>query len=124
MIRNKRDPLLDVFDLPDRLVSSGDRNVTTTPTQSLLLINSPSMIARAKTFAERVNKDVSGGGIDSRVRHAYRLAVSRDPIESELKRSVDFLSPPDKTLSDGESATRFLDFCHALLNSNEFLYVE
>ena len=124
MIRNKRDPLLDVFDLPDRLVSAGDRNVTTTPTQSLLLINSPSMIARAKTFAERVEKEVQVGGIDSRVRHAYRLAVSRDPVESELKRSVDFLSPPEKTLSDEETKTRFLDFCHALLNSNEFLYVE
>jgi len=124
MIRNKRDPLLDVFDLPDRLMSAGDRNVTTTPTQSLLLINSPAMMARAKKFVARVEKEVAGGGVDSRVRHAYRLAVSRDPSEKELTRSVDFLSPPQKELSAEETENRFLDFCHALLNSNEFLYVE
>jgi hypothetical protein len=122
-IRNKHDPLLDVFDLPDRLVSSATRNVTTTPTQSLLLINSPALVARAKKFAERVRKDVPGG-MESSVRHAYRLAVSRDPNEVELKRSVDFVSPPDEKISEKEQQTRFIDFCHVLLNSNEFLYVE
>src|SRR5207244_650740 len=37
--RNYRDPLLDVFDAPEGFNSAAERNVTTTPTQALLLIN-------------------------------------------------------------------------------------
>ena len=47
VIRNSRDPLLDAFDAPDGYTSAGRRNVTTTPTQALLLINGDWTLARA-----------------------------------------------------------------------------
>src|SRR3712207_8108606 len=40
MFRNTRDPLLEVFDAPEGVSSVGQRNVTTTPLQALLLIRS------------------------------------------------------------------------------------
>ena len=123
MIRNRRDPLLEVFDLPDRLISAGDRNTTTTPTQSLLLINSPAMLERAQQFAARVRREVSGGW-ESSVRLAYQLSVSREPTEVESRRAVEFLVPADKAVDEQATSARFVDFCHALLNSNEFLYID
>src|SRR5690606_10008128 len=50
VLRNTRDPLLDVFDAPDAFSSTARRNVTTTPTQSLLLINSDVTLARAQAL--------------------------------------------------------------------------
>jgi hypothetical protein len=52
--RNVRDPLLDAFDGAESFVSSSERNVTTTPTQSLLMINSQTLLARAQAFADRL----------------------------------------------------------------------
>ena len=90
-LRNTRDPLLDVFDLPDRIVGTGERNVTTTPGQSLLLINGEWGLARAGAFARRLEREIAGSD-DSKVRHAWRLAYGRDPSPAELSRAVEFLT--------------------------------
>jgi hypothetical protein len=93
--RNSRDPLLDVFDLPDRITPAGSRNVTTTPSQALLMINSERILKQATAFAHRLEKELPGGG-ESQWRLAYRLAYGRDPSEVELQLPAALL---------GESAT-------------------
>jgi hypothetical protein len=82
--RNSRDPLLDVFDLPDRITPAGSRNVTTTPGQALLMINSERILKHATAFARRLEEELPGGG-ESQWRLAYRLAYGRDPAEQELQ---------------------------------------
>ena len=114
--RNSRDGVLDVFDLPDRIIGTGERTTTTTPTQSLLMINGGTVLKWSKDFAERVQKEVPGGA-DSQVRHAYRLAYGRDPTAEELDRATAFLAEE----AGGGTLT---DVCHVLFNSNEFLYVD
>ena len=89
-MRNTREPLLESFDQPDRIVGNGSRNVTTSPTQSLLMINGDWTLGRAGKLASRVQKEVSGGE-DSLIRQAYRLAYARDPKESEIRRGQEFL---------------------------------
>ncbi len=89
-MRNTREPLLEAFDQPDRIVGNGSRNVTTSPTQSLLMINGDWTLGRAGKLASRVQKEVSGGE-DSLIRQAYRLAYARDPKESEIRRGQEFL---------------------------------
>ncbi len=88
--RNTREPLLEAFDQPDRIVGTGTRNVTTSPTQSLLMINGDWTLARAAKLASRIQHDVAGGD-DSLVRQAYRLAYARDPQESEIRRGQEYL---------------------------------
>jgi hypothetical protein len=83
-------PLLDVFDFPERFGSVGERNTTTSPTQSLFMINGDWMLGRAKKLAERLVQEAPGGE-DSRVRLAYRLAVARDASVAELERAVNFI---------------------------------
>ena len=89
-MRNTRDPLLEAFDQPDRIVGTGSRNVTTSPTQSLLMINGDWTLVRAAKLARRLEKEIAGSD-DSLVRQAYRLAYARDPQESEIRRGQEFL---------------------------------
>jgi hypothetical protein len=110
-LRNTRDPLLDVFDLPDRILGTGERNVTTTPGQSLLLINGEWGLARGAAFAQRLEREIAGSD-DSKVRHAYRLAYGRDPSSSELLRAVEFLGRRNgaarSAANDAELATELM----------------
>jgi hypothetical protein len=126
VMRNKRDDLLDVFDVPDGSSSIPERNVTTTPTQSLLMINGPWMLARAKALAARIERETTLGGTptalrgretEQRVNILYQSLFGRAPTPEESATATKFLG-------DGTSKERLIDLCHVLLNSNEFLYVD
>ena len=88
--RNRRDPVLEVFDLPERFVSSAERNVTTTSTQSLLMFNGPWTQERAGVFARRLRDKNLAGEMD-RVAEAYRLTLGRAPTRPELLHAAKFL---------------------------------
>jgi len=89
-LRNTRDPLIDVFDAPFWFTSASSRDTTTTPVQSLLLINSQFMLQRAKALAERLEKDASMDDAKL-VERAYQLAFSRAPKPGETEAAMKFL---------------------------------
>ncbi len=94
IMRNNRDPLTDVFDAPLWFASASSRDVTTTPIQSLLLINSPFMLQRSKAFAERLQRSIPGNSTSAttkRIAAAYQLAFSRPPTPEELNAAEKFL---------------------------------
>ena len=133
-LRNTRNPLLEAFDQPDRITGTGTRNITTSPTQSLMMINGDWTLKRAAHMATRLHVEIAGGD-DSLVRQAYRIAYARDPLESEIRRGQEFLeqarlrpvvATPVLEVEDGQSKIdpALIDFCHVLLNSNEFLYID
>ena len=117
VLRNKRDDLLDVFDVPDGSSSIPERNVTTTPTQSLLMINGPWMLARAKALAERIEREQSAATKEQKIAAVFGNLFGRAPTADEAATASAFLG-------DGNSKERLIDLCHVLLNSNEFLYVD
>ena len=120
--RNTPDPLLDVFDSADGFNSTAERDITTTPTQALLMINSKEALARAAEFAHRIQTE-AGNERGSQIRTAYRLAFCREVTPAELATAVEFLN--SQAARNAEAASTVLaDFCHVLLNSNEFLYVD
>jgi hypothetical protein len=88
--RNQRDAILDVFDAPDGIGSVPKRNTTTTPTQSLLLINGVPLIEHARTLAARLEKEADDD--PGRITRAYQLLYGRAPHEGELSRLQRFLS--------------------------------
>ena len=114
VIRNRRDPFLDVFDAPDNFNSTSQRNRTTTPTQSLLMINGGWTLKRATQFAKRVSEKKN---VQDKIEFAYRLAFCRSPSGSELASGMAFLG-------EAPEQSELVDYCHVLLNSNEFLYVD
>lgn len=127
MLRNKPDPLLDLFDAADGLTSTPLRDVTTTPLQALELINGPWTLQRAQAFAARLKRERSSPA--DQVERAYELACQRPPTAAERETAVGFLRQQTAKLAEhGASRTAeteaLADFCHMLLNSNEFLYVD
>jgi hypothetical protein len=120
--RNSPYALLDVFDAADGFASTPERNVTTTPTQALLMFNSKDSLAHAAEFAKRIKSD-AGNDREAQIRLAFQLAYGRPATASELEQSLEFLN--QQAARNAEAASAVLtDFCHVLLNSNEFLYVD
>lgn len=91
VIRNTRDPLLEVFDGADRFASASQRNTTTTPTQSLLMINSPWSQQRATAFAQLLKKDASSSDPQAMVTDAFWKAYAREPSQAERDGAQAFL---------------------------------
>jgi Protein of unknown function (DUF1549)/Protein of unknown function (DUF1553)/Planctomycete cytochrome C len=128
LVRNTRDALLGAFDAPDGNSTVPLRDSTTTATQALLLINGDWALARARAFAARVERSRPESADErERIVLVYRLAVGRFPDSDEVEAAVAFLRRqkalgvafPPRT-----STAALVDFCHVILNSNEFLYLD
>lgn len=110
-VRRERDGVFGAFDCPDYGQSTARRRESTTPLQALNLFNSSFTLDSAKAFAERIEREAGKDRSDS-IRHAYRLALGRDPSAEEV-------ADAGKVISDyGLPA-----MCRALFNSNEFLFL-
>lgn len=124
-LRQKRQemPVLqELFDGAGAVESCSRRRTSTVPLQPLYLLNSEFVVERAGAFARRVAR-AGGADVQARVNIAFALALGRQPDEDELVRALDFLQGVGNDTGQAASAERWLHFCHALLNLNEFAYV-
>jgi hypothetical protein len=110
--RNTRLPLLESFDLPDNSTPCARREVSTVAPQALMLLNSSLAIEAARALAERVEQ-VPGEDPSLKVQRAFQLTLQRDPDESEAEACERLLAERSLT-----------ELCRALLNLNEFVYVD
>jgi hypothetical protein len=111
-IRSGRNHLLDAFDCPDPSTTAPRRAVTTTPIQSLALMNNSFVLRMSDRFAERVIKD-AGTDVSLQTARIYQLAYGRSPNDAEADQLAQFVT------SHGLSA-----LCRVVLNSNEFIHVD
>ena len=112
--RNKLDGMLSLFDFPNPNITSEKRNATESPAQELFFLNSQFIAQRAEAFARRVSngpKRVEA----SRIASAYRILFGRAPSREELRLGLEFLQ-------SGQTDV-WPRYAQALLNSNEFLFV-
>ena len=101
-------PMLMTFDSPDSTTSCVRRNRSNTPLQALTLLNGPLFVECARSFGRRLLEEVSGDDPE-RIRHAFRLALARDPSQREegvLKNLVDDYR--DVFRSDPDAASEFV----------------
>lgn len=77
-------PGMTTFDAPDRETCTIRRARTNTPLQALLLLNDTTYLEAARKFAERIHQE-GGTTLETRLRHAYRLALSRAPRPEETE---------------------------------------
>lgn len=117
--RNTRYPMMESFDMPDTHESCARRNNTVSPMQALELINSQLVADWSAAMARRVGND-EGLTDEARIDRAWRLAYARPATEAERESATSFLA---KQTAAG-SASPLADLCQALLNSNEFLYID
>lgn len=106
-------PMFEVFDKPDTIGSCARRTRSTVAPQALILMNNSFVAFHAQRFAERIEKE-SGGNPEKLITLAFEHAYARPPRQSEMERSAKFLAQGKDSL---------VDFCQALLNSNEFVYI-
>jgi hypothetical protein len=113
--RNLPYPLLSVFDRPDTNQSCPARNETTIAPQALHLLNSEFALECAQALAARL-QHATPGDPPRQIELATLLTLGREPDEAERRAAREFLA-------DGSSQD-LVDYCLALFNLNEFLYVD
>jgi hypothetical protein len=86
-VRSAPYPLFTTFDAPDFQTVCTRRARSNTPLQSLTLANDSAFIEIAQGLAMRLVRDLPGGfasRLDDRLRHAFRLTLTREPQAAEL----------------------------------------
>jgi hypothetical protein len=111
-VHSARNPLLEALDCPDPSSKTPKRNISTTPTQALEMMNDAFVLRQAGLLAERVRKS-AGQDIAKQSSLAISLSLGRKPTGKETTRAALFLK-----------ANTLEMYCWALLNSGEFAYVD
>ncbi len=75
-------PMLKAFDAPSREECTAERAVSNTPQAALVLLNDPTFVEAARTFAARILREGGATPIE-RVRWGWHEALSRYPSERE-----------------------------------------
>ena len=110
--RTVRLPLLANFDQPDAMTSCPTRPTSTHALQALSLMNSGFIVEQSQAFAARLAREC-GPDPGCAIRRAYKVALARSPSPAETAMAQKFLA----------SNPHLADFCLALLNRNEFVYI-
>ena len=110
--RTVRVPFMETFDLPENSTSCARRTSSTVAPQALSLMNGSLAIEAARTLAERVRREV-GDQPEPQIRRAFRITLLRAVTQVEVERSASLLRQHGLTA-----------LCRALLNLNEFAYVD
>lgn len=140
--RNLRFPMFDVFDRPAANASCGQRNVSTTAPQSLTLLNSDFSLQSARHMAGAILEsgvsDYAGW-----VRQCYERAFTRPENRMELESGIAFFqnqvallksenrdpatlaTPLGSTANiDPYKGSALTDYCLAMFNLNEMIYLD
>ena len=119
--RNLRNPLFELFDRPDAQISCARRNASTTAPQALMLLNSDFAHSIAAKIAAQLNEQ-HGSDVAALITAATMQCLSRQPTAQEIEIGQKFLQKQTALTPGFREA--LADYCLALLNSNEFVYVD
>lgn len=111
-VRSGRSMFLDTFDCPDPSARAPKRAVTTTPLQSLALLNNSFVLRMANHFAARI-KTEAGDNIQEQITRGFQLALYREPTPEEIRLTTPLVR---------NHGLRSL--CRALVNSSEFFHID
>jgi len=118
--------MMATFDYPEMGPNCLSRNVSTVSPQSLMLMNNRHVRELASAFAKRVSRLAKSDGElipEKAVEAVYRLALSRNPITNESQLGVRILTKLEEEWR-GNSQAALETYCHTILNSAAFLYVD
>ena len=133
-LRKQPASLLESFDLPAMNPNCLQRAESLVAPQALHLLNDATIRTLAAQFADRVRREVGDDPVQQ-VRQAYLVALSRSPSADEQTACVETLrqltdewskhSPATGPPAKPEAARQALaTFCHTLMNSAAFLYID
>ena len=135
--RNLRYPLFDVFDRPDTNASCPQRHESTTATQSLTLLNSEFSLTCARRLAETLQSSLPES-TEAQIDQAYLCLFGRHATTEEARFAEEFLQRQQALLREKRQAggadsgvddvvlcrAALVDFCLALMNASEAIYLD
>ncbi len=105
-----------LFDRADPGSIVGQRSQSVVAPQALFFLNDKFVNGVARDLAARVVREAPKGD-KARIQYVYALVLGRPPSQAELDVGVELLAP-----AEGKDALE--RYCHLLLCTNEFLYIE
>ncbi len=128
--RKEMPTVLETFDLPQMNPNCEKRVNSTVAQQALYLLNNTMVRQLSESFAERVFKKTLDPG--SQVQHVYLSALGRRPNDEEQQVGVETLTQlieewkkhPDDTSNTDPSQRALETYCHTIMNSAAFLYID
>lgn len=111
IVRSQPQPFLTVLDCADPSMQVGKRNESVSPLQALAMMNNPLMLTLSGQFAAKLQ--AAGGTLPEQIRQAHFEALGRAPTADELAALTRYGQTHGLT-----------NVCRALLNLNEFSFVD
>lgn len=127
-------PFLQAFDLPETTVSCARRDTTVVAPQALMLLNSPESMRYSQAISTRLlnqhhDRDPSNSEkVCALINELFQVTLARVATDDEVRLATEFLHLHQKmheaTSTDAAASMAFTDLCRAVLNLNEFIYVD
>jgi mono/diheme cytochrome c family protein len=126
--RSKIPTMLDNFDFPQLSPACLIRTQSNVAPQALHLLNNATIYGLSGDFANRIVKE-AGSDLRHQIEEAYWIALSRAPSAEEMRvASDDLLKLKQAAAKDVKGADAehqaLTAFCHTILNSAAFLYID
>jgi len=106
--RGRLNTVLALYDFPAPIMSSPQRDLTTSPLQQLFVMNSPFLKQRAESLVKRVETATDNS---AKIREMYHRALDREPSGKELDLALTYLGRNSLT-----------EYAQALLSTNEVIF--
>ena len=115
--------VLATFDYGDATTSSEGRPRTNVAPQALFMMNSRFVVEQARAFSKRLLDDASLTDAQ-RIERAYLMALTRKPESGEVDSALTYIGEIEKKIGGADAhAAAWQSFCHVLMSTNEFLYL-
>ena len=112
IVRSQTQPWMTALDCADPSMRVDKRNESLSPLQALALLNNGFMITQSQHFAERLQKEFPSD-VARQIDRAIWLAFGRAPTQIERQKFSAFVKEQG-----------LINFCRAVLNLNEFSFVD
>ncbi len=116
--------LLNLFDFGDATSMAGKRQLTNVSTQALFWLNSEFLAEQSGTLVKALLAD---GSLTEakRIESLYMRVLNRHAEKDEIEQALKYISA-FKQKASGENADHkaWQSFCHVLMASNDFLYID
>ncbi len=112
--------LLNLFDFGDASTVNGRRTLTNVAPQTLFMMNSDFGFDHAKKIAESLAA-MQDASDSKRLEQGYLRILNRKPDAREIDSALTYISQYARKYPDLDA---WQSFCHILMSSNEFVYLD
>jgi hypothetical protein len=119
--RSNLPTLYTLFDFGDATTPDGKRSSTTVATQALFVMNSPLVMREAGSLARSVLRQQAAP--KPRVEELYVRVLNRRPDAEEVDRGLSYVGSLRRKWNQLDEQTAWTSLAHALMASNEFMFV-